>query len=102
MLADAAEGRFDLILTKSVSRFARNTAIVLEATRALRRMKVGVFFELQKINTLSGEGELMLTILSAFAQAESEDLRAQQMETLVSEGPVTCCSPALIQRILMM
>lgn len=64
-------------------------------------MKVGVFFELQKINTLSGEGELMLTILSAFAQAESEDLRAQQMETLVSEGPVTCCSPALIQRTLM-
>lgn len=72
MLADARKGKIDLILTKSVSRFARNTAIVLEATRELRELNVGVFFELQNINTLSGEGELMLTILSAFAQAESE------------------------------
>lgn len=72
MLADARAGKIDLILTKSVSRFARNTAIVLQATRELRELNVGVFFELQNINTLSGEGELMLTILSAFAQAESE------------------------------
>lgn len=72
MLEDARAGKIDLILTKSVSRFARNTAIVLKATRELREMNVGVFFELQNINTLSGEGELMLTILSAFAQAESE------------------------------
>lgn len=72
MLEDARAGKIDLILTKSVSRFARNTAIVLQATRELRELNVGVFFELQNINTLSGEGELMLTILSAFAQAESE------------------------------
>lgn len=72
MMADAREGKIDLILTKSVSRFARNTAIVLEATRELKELNVGVFFELQNINTLSGEGELMLTILAAFAQAESE------------------------------
>ena len=72
MLADAQKGKIDLILTKSVSRFARNTAIVLEATRKLKELNVGVFFELQNINTLSGEGELMLTILAAFAQAESE------------------------------
>lgn len=72
MLADARKGKIDLILTKSVSRFARNTAIVLEATRKLKELNVGVFFELQNINTLSGEGELMLTILAAFAQAESE------------------------------
>lgn len=72
MMADAREGKIDLILTKSVSRFARNTAIVLEATRELKELNVGIFFELQNINTLSGEGELMLTILAAFAQAESE------------------------------
>ena len=72
MLADARAGKMDLILTKSVSRFARNTRIVLEATRELRELNVGVFFELQNINTLSGEGELMLTIIAAFAQAESE------------------------------
>ena len=76
MLADARAGKIDLILTKSVSRFARNTAIVLKATRELRELNVGVFFELQNINTLSGEGELMLTILSAFAQAESESASA--------------------------
>ncbi len=72
MLADARAGKIDLILTKSVSRFARNTSIVLKATRELRELNVGIFFELQNINTLSGEGELMLSIIAAFAQAESE------------------------------
>lgn len=72
MLADARKGKIDLILTKSVSRFARNTSIVLEAVRELKELNVGIFFELQNINTLSGEGELMLTIIAAFAQAESE------------------------------
>lgn len=72
MLADARVGKIDLILTKSVSRFARNTSIVLKATRELRELNVGIFFELQNINTLSGEGELMLSIIAAFAQAESE------------------------------
>ncbi len=72
MLSDARAGKINLILTKSVSRFARNTNIVLEATRELKELGVGVFFELQNINTLSCEGELMLTIIAAFAQAESE------------------------------
>ena len=72
MMSDAKDKCFDLIVTREVSRFARNTSIVLEATRKLKELNVGVFFELQNINTLSGEGELMLTILAAFAQAESE------------------------------
>lgn len=72
MLEDARRGRIDLIYTKSVSRFARNTAIVLKASRELKELNVGIFFELQNINTLSSPGELMLTILAAFAQAESE------------------------------
>lgn len=72
MLADARAGKINLILTKSVSRFARNTAIVLKATRELREMNVSIYFELQNINTLSGEGELMLSVIAAFAQEESE------------------------------
>lgn len=72
MLQDARDGKIDLIITKSVSRFARNTFILLEATRELKAINVGVFFELQNISTLSAEGELLLTVLAAFAQAESE------------------------------
>ena len=68
MLTDARNGKIDLIYTKSVSRFARNTAIVLKASRELKELNVGIFFELQNINTLSGAGELMLTIIAAFAR----------------------------------
>ena len=78
MLKDAREGKFDLILTKSISRFARNTVVVLEATRELKSLKIGVFFELQNIYTLSNGGELLLTIMAAFAQGESEDNRTTQ------------------------
>ena len=72
MLTDARDGKIDLIYTKSVSRFARNTTIVLKASRELKELNVGIFFELQNINTLSSQGEVMLAILAAFAQAESE------------------------------
>lgn len=76
MMENARAGKIDLILTKSISRFARNTQTVLKATRELKELKVGVFFELQKINTLTAEGELMMTIIAAFAQAESEGMSA--------------------------
>lgn len=72
MMRQAREGNIDLIITKSVSRFARNTVTVLKAARELKEMGVGIFFELQNINTLSEAGELMLTVIAAFAQAESE------------------------------
>lgn len=72
MIADAKAGKIDLIVVKSVSRFARNTETVLKFSRELKSIGVGIFFQLQNINTLSGAGELMLTILAAFAQAESE------------------------------
>ncbi|MCR5753926.1 MAG: recombinase family protein [Acetatifactor sp.] len=72
MMQDARDGKIDLILTKSVSRFARNTAVLLKAVRELKTLNVGVLFELQNINTLSGEGELMLSVIATFAQAESE------------------------------
>lgn len=73
MLADARAGKIDLILTKSISRMSRNTVAMLKAVRELQSIGVGIFFELQNMNTLSGEGELMLSIYSAFAQAESDD-----------------------------
>ncbi len=72
MIADAKDGKIDLIVVKSISRFARNTETVLKFSRELKSIGVGIFFTLQNINPLSGEGELMLTVLAAFAQAESE------------------------------
>ena len=75
MLQDAREGKFDLVIVKSVSRFARNTVTMLSATRELKALGIGVFFYLQNINTLSVAGEMLLTLHGAFAQAESEQCR---------------------------
>ena len=75
MMKDAKAGKFDLIITKSISRFARNTDTLLKAVRELKEQGIGVFFELQHINTLESAGELMLTVVGAFAQAESENCR---------------------------
>ena len=63
--------KIDIILTKSISRFARNTVDLLETVRRLKALGVEVRFEEQNISTLSGDGELMLTILASFAQEES-------------------------------
>ena len=81
MIEDARSGNIDLIVVKSISRFARNTETVLKFTRELKSIGVGILFELQNINTLSGAGELMLTILAAFAQAESEGASANAKMT---------------------
>ena len=64
MMADAEAGRFKLIITKAITRFARNTRTVLESTRRLKELGIGVYFELQGINTLSQEGELLKPTLS--------------------------------------
>lgn len=64
----------DLIITKSISRFARNTAIMLQIVRELKAINVEVRFEKENINTLSGDDELMLTVLSSFAQEESRNV----------------------------
>lgn len=71
MLEDAADGKIDLILVKSISRFSRNTVDMLETVRSLRKLGVGVFFEKEKINTLNLTSELLLTVFAAFAQEES-------------------------------
>lgn len=74
MIEDAKEHKFDLILTKEVSRFARNTVDTLTTVRSLLKSEVGVYFESDNINTLSNEGELRLTIMSSFAQDESRKI----------------------------
>lgn len=74
MIADCKAGKIDLIITKSISRFARNTTTVLKYTRELKELDVGVLFEENNINTLSSEGELMMTVLASFAQEESRSI----------------------------
>lgn len=76
MMEDSRQGKFELIITKSITRFARNTGTVLKATRELKGYGIGVYFELQKINTLGEGGELLMTLYAAFGQAESEAGRA--------------------------
>lgn len=74
MIAACKRGRIDLILTKSLSRFARNTVDCLETVRMLKANGIGVIFEKENINTLTQSSEFMITLFSGFAQAESESL----------------------------
>lgn len=74
MIADAEAGKIDIILTKSIQRFARNTVDLLHTVRHLKEIGVEVRFEKEHINSMSGDGELMLTILASFAQAESQNI----------------------------
>jgi DNA invertase Pin-like site-specific DNA recombinase len=71
LLMDCRAGKVDIIITKSISRFARNTVTLLETVRELKTMDVDVFFEEQNIHSLSTNGELMLTVLASYAQEES-------------------------------
>ena len=71
LLLDCEAGKIDIILTKSISRFARNTVGLLETVRHLRDLNIEVRFEKEGINSLSDDGEFMLTLLASFAQEES-------------------------------
>ncbi len=71
LLADCRVGLVDMIITKSISRFSRNTLNLLETVRELKKYNVDIFFERENIHSMSGDGELMLTILASFAQEES-------------------------------
>ena len=74
MIEDALAGKIDLIVTKSVSRFARNTVDSLTTIRKLKEKGVEVFFEKENIWTLDSKGELLLTIMSSLAQEESRSI----------------------------
>ena len=71
LLSECRAGHIDLIITKSISRFARNTVTLLETVRELKGLGVDVWFEEQNVHSLSSDGELMLTILASYAQEES-------------------------------
>lgn len=74
MIHDCLAGKIDYIITKSVSRFARNTVDCLDTVRMLKGRGIGVFFEEQNIDTLKSESELYLVIYAGFAQSESESI----------------------------
>ena len=74
MIAEALKGKIDLILTKSLSRFARNTVDTLRTIRALKEKNIEVYFEKEDIHTLDSKGELLITLMSSLAQEESRSL----------------------------
>ena len=76
MIRQCKQRKIDLILTKSISRFARNTVDCLTYVRLLKEHGIAVIFEEQNINTLESDSEMLITLLGAFAQAESESISA--------------------------
>lgn len=78
MLADCRNGKIDMIISKSITRFARNTVTLLATIRELRDLGIDVYFEKENIHTLSADGELMITLLAAYAQEESYNVSENQ------------------------
>ena len=74
MIDDCMAGKIDMVITKSVSRFARNTVDSLQTIRKLKEKNIAIFFEKEGVNTLESTGELLITILSSQAQEESRNL----------------------------
>ena len=74
MITDCRAGKIDMIITKSISRFARNTLDCLNYVRELKDLGIGIIFEKENINTLDAKGEVLLTILSSLAQDESRSI----------------------------
>lgn len=74
MVTDALDGKIDLILTKSLSRFARNTVDALTTIRSLKAAGVAVYFQKENINTMDSAGEFLITLMSSFAEEESRSI----------------------------
>ena len=74
MIEECMAGRIDMIITKSISRFARNTLDGLKYIRELKEKNIPVFFEKENINTMDSKGEVLLTIMASLAQQESPSL----------------------------
>ena len=79
MLTACREGRVDIVLAKSITRFARNTVILLETVRELKKLGIDIHFEEEHIKTLSSEGEFLISILAARAQEESRSASENQL-----------------------
>ena len=76
MIRQCKQGKIDIVLTKSISRFARNTVDCLNYVRALKELGIAVIFEKENMNTLEVDSEILITMLGAFAQSESESISA--------------------------
>ena len=72
MIKDAKAGKIDVIITKSISRFGRNTVDTLNAVRELKELNIDIYFDKENIHTINSEGELLITLLSATAQQTSQ------------------------------
>lgn len=97
MIQDCRLGKIELILTKSVTRFARNTVDSIRAIRQLKELGIGIYFEKERVNTLSEKSEQLLTILSSIAQGESESISTNNRWAIVrrfQNGTYTISSPA--------
>ena len=94
MIEDCEAGTIDMIITKSISRFARNTLDCLKYIRQLKEKNIPVFFEKEAINTMDAKGEVLLTIMASLAQQESQDFIKDQSSDL------TVFDEALVKRWL--
>lgn len=74
MIEECMEGNIDLVITKSISRFARNTLDCLKYIRQIKEKNIAVYFEKENINTMDAKGEALLTIMTSLAQHESQSL----------------------------
>jgi len=74
LINDCRDGKIDMVITKSIARFARNTVTMLEVVRELKLLGIDVYFEKENIHSLSGDGEVMLTIPASYAQEESRSI----------------------------
>ena len=100
MVRDALAGRIDLIVTKSVSRFARNTVDSLTTIRKLKEHGVECYFEKENIWTFDSKGELLITIMSSLAQEESRSISENVTwgcRKRMANGKVTAASLAMIE-----
>lgn len=98
LIADCDAGQIDIVLTKSISRFARNTVDLLETVRHLKDIGVEVRFEKENIRSLSGDGEVMLTLLASFAQEESRSISENEkwsVKKRMEQGIPTAKPPIL-------
>ena len=109
LLEDCRKGMIDLVLVKAVSRFARNTLTMLETVRELRALNVDVYFEEEGIHSISPEGEMILTMVSTFAQEEarsvSENMKVRikhDFEEGIIWGSKNCVGYRLIDKKLIL
>lgn len=96
MLEDCRAGKINLVVTKSVTRFARNTVILLETIRELKALGIDCFFEKEQMHSISPDGELLLTLLAMYAEEEARSASENQLWRIrkkFEKGEPTYCRP---------